>query len=315
MTTSNTNPEGRSNPLTVEALVVKYGKTTVLDGVSFAVPPGSVTALLGRNGSGKTSLVRCLLGQQKPRAGICRIDGHDTWSDRVLALKRVAVVPEEPDAPPEMSPQDLGWFSSYVCPSWDQASFVKRLKQFQLPEKTPFQKLSRGQKALSMLAMALSSRPQVLILDDPSLGLDAVARQILFEEVLGTISEDGLTVLITTHDLDAIETIAGHVAVLSQSRIVTFEETECLKARFRKLTYGVDRPEDPSEAGKELDEFDSVKVKVRGWGVEVIVSNYSEDRFLALSQKAHVVDTEAHTLTLREIFIALAGEEKREAGK
>lgn len=312
MKPGSNHQERGPNPIAIDGLRVRYGRRTVLSGIDLHVQKGSVTALLGRNGSGKTSLVRCLLGQQKPEAGACRILGTDSWKDRTKALARVAVVPEEPDAPPEMNALELGRFSGRLCPGWDHGAFAARLRQFQLPSNTAFQKLSRGQKALLMLALALSSRPAVLILDDPSLGLDAVARQVLFEEVLGSLGEGGPTVFITTHDLDALETIADRVAVLTGGKLALSEEMENVKNRFRKLTYGLERPEDPADAGQELDGFDALSVKVRGWGVEAVVSNFTEERFSRLLALPHVVDAETHALSLRQVFIALAGEERKE---
>ncbi len=94
--------------IAVEGLSVRYGRTQALEDVSLSVPRGAIFALLGRNGAGKSSLVRCLLGQQKPTQGRARLFGQDTWTTRARAMKRVGVVPEEPDAPPEMTARELG---------------------------------------------------------------------------------------------------------------------------------------------------------------------------------------------------------------
>ena len=94
-------------PLSCEHLCVRYGRARVLEDVSFVVPAGGVYALLGRNGAGKSSLVRCLVGQQRPSAGRGHLFGRDAWSDRAALMARVGLVPEEPDAPAELSPSRL----------------------------------------------------------------------------------------------------------------------------------------------------------------------------------------------------------------
>ena len=181
-------------PLLAENIAVRYGSRPLLDGVSFAVAPGSVFALLGRNGSGKTSLVRCLLGQQKPGAGRALVFGHDAWKTRVRAMNRIGVLPEEPDAPPGMTARELSAFCRRVYPRWDAAMVEGRLARFDVPQDTPFARLSRGERGAVMLSHCLGHSPEVLILDDPTLGLDAVARRVLFEELIADLADRGTTV-------------------------------------------------------------------------------------------------------------------------
>src|SRR2546430_7433621 len=104
----------------IDGLTVRYGRKTAVDRVSLTVPRGSVYALLGRNGAGKSSLVRCLLGQQGPTSGVARLFGGDAWKTRTAAMARIGVVPEEPDAPPEMTARQLAAFFERLYPSWDQ---------------------------------------------------------------------------------------------------------------------------------------------------------------------------------------------------
>jgi ABC-type multidrug transport system ATPase subunit len=219
--------------LSVDGLTVRYGARTVLDDVSFDVPRGSVFALLGRNGSGKSSLVRCVLGLQKPARGEAHLFGEDAWRSRVRALARVGVVPEEPDAPPEMTASELLAFCAPLYPRWDDAAARARLARSVVPLDTPFGRLSKGQKGAVMLALALAPQPELLVLDDPTLGLDAVARRALYDELIGELADRGTTTLVTTHDLDGIEPIADRVAVLHGARLVVNETVEDLKARFR----------------------------------------------------------------------------------
>src|SRR6185503_6542499 len=137
---------GVKDPIRIEGLTVRYGRATACSDVSLVVPHGAVYALLGRNGAGKSSLVRCLLGEQKPSAGRAMLLGRDVWRERAAILSEVGVVPEEPDAPPAMTPRQLSRFCSRLYPRWDAASVEARLKRFGVPGDTPFGKLSKGQK-------------------------------------------------------------------------------------------------------------------------------------------------------------------------
>jgi len=218
-------------PVVVEHLGVRYGSHVALDDVSLRVPRGAVYALLGRNGAGKSSLVRCLLGQQKPNTGRASLLGLDAWSERASAMARTGVVPEDPDAPPGMTVPRIAAFCARLYRSWDVPGVEARLERFDVPRDVPFGRLSKGQKGLVSLALALGHAPELLILDDPTLGLDAVARKALFEELVGDLADRGTSVLLTTHDLAGVEGIADRVGILREGRLVVDEEMETLKQR------------------------------------------------------------------------------------
>ena len=299
-----------ASPLAIRGLTVRYGRVVALVGVSLAVPPGAVYALLGRNGAGKSSLVRCLLGEQKPAEGEAFLFGASAWKVRARAMPRLGVVPEEPDAPPEMTAAALSSFFARLYPSWDAEAVMDRMRRFAVPERVPFGSLSKGQKGMLQLSLALGSHPDALVLDDPTLGLDPVARRAFFEELVGELADRGTTVFLTTHDLAGVEGMATHVAILREGRLVLDEELEALKARFRRIRYANEITEERTEYGKELDAFDAVRVKVRGWGVEATVSNFNDDAFASFAATEGVVDAESEALSLEEIFVAVAGGEK-----
>lgn len=223
--------------ISVEGLTVRYGKRLALDNVSFSVAPGSVYALLGPNGAGKSSLVRCLLGAQRPASGRVRLLGRDVWSERAACLREVGVVPEEPDAPPADTARQLSRFCARLYPSWDEAGVMARFARFGVPLDTPYGQLSRGQKGQVSLALALASTPRLLVLDDPTLGLDALARKSIFEELIGELADRGTTVFLTTHDLAGAEGIADRIGILQQGRLVVDEAMEDLKGRYRPSGY------------------------------------------------------------------------------
>jgi ABC-2 type transport system ATP-binding protein len=219
------------SPIVVEDLTVRYGRVTALAGVSLTVARGTVYALLGRNGAGKSSLIRCLLGQQKPSRGRVSLHGLEPWTQRRRAMERTGVVPEDPDAPPGMTVERIVAFCAHVYPSWNDAAVNERLRRYEIPPAVPLGRLSKGQKGLVALALALGHAPAVLVLDDPTLGLDVAARRALFEEVVVDLADRGTTVFLTTHDLTGVEGIADRVGILKAGSLIVDEAMETLKER------------------------------------------------------------------------------------
>jgi ABC-2 type transport system ATP-binding protein len=295
-------------PVALDEITVRYGRVTACDRVTLSVPRGEVYALLGRNGAGKSSLVRCLLGQQKPSSGRARLFGENVWKRRADLMARVGIVPEEPDAPPAMTVRQITDFCRQLYPAWDSRATSERLTRFGVPLAMPFGRLSKGQKGQMMLAAALGHGPQLLVLDDPTLGLDSVARRAFFEELIGELADRGATVFLTTHDLASIEGIATRIGIVKSGRLVLDEEMETAKSRFRRIRYGNEITAARASYGNELDAFDAVRVRVRGWGIDAVVSNYDDLAFERFRRIPGVVDAEACGMTLEEIFLALAGE-------
>lgn len=225
---------GASIALETDGLAVAYSRTRVLDGITLAVPRGSVFALLGRNGSGKTSLLRCLLGQRPVAAGQARVLGEDPWRHRRRLMERVGVVPEEPNAFPELTAAQLSAFCGRLHARWDPAAVEERLRRFDVPAHRPFGRLSKGQKGAVMLALGLGHGPELLLLDDPTLGLDVVARDAVFREVISDLADRGTTVFVTTHDLRGVEGLADHVAILHDGRLALTGEMEAVKAEWNR---------------------------------------------------------------------------------
>ena len=257
----------------------------------------------------QSSLVRCLLGQQKPTAGGCFLFGEDVWKRRARLMAKVGVVPEDPDAPPSMTARQLAAFCASL--SLGRGASVERASRaFGVARQDHAARPLRRDSALRSiaLALALASSPELLVLDDPTLGLDAVARAAFFDELVGELADRGTTVLLTSHDLAGVEKMADRVGILKGGKLVLDESLESLKARFRRLRYGNEATEDPASYGQELSAFDSVKVKVRGWGIEAVVSNYGDESFARFAALEGVVDAEASALSLEEIFVAVVGE-------
>jgi ABC-2 type transport system ATP-binding protein len=288
----------------IQELVVRYGRKPAVDHANLDVPAGSVFALLGRNGAGKSSLVRCLLGEQRPQSGSVALFGEDVWKHRARLIERIGVVSEEGDAPPEMRVRDIAKFSSRLYSRWDQPSVDARLRRFGVDSTARFGNLSKGQKKHVSLAMALATSPELLVLDDPTLGLDVVARKAFFEEVIGELADRGLTIMLTTHDLAGVETIADRVAILKEGRVVLDEELEAMKSRFRRIRFAAPMP--------VVSEPALLPAVVRRWGngTEAIVTHYDELAFERFRSSSNVAHAEVSPMSLEEIFVAVAGEQE-----
>jgi len=299
-----TAPTTSAPPLAVAGLSVRYGRRIALDDVSLSVAAGSVYALLGLNGAGKSSLVRCLLGLRRPESGSATLFGRDVWSHRAAVLGEIGVVPEEPDAPPTLPVGEIARFAARIHPKFDRTGFDDRLRRFGVPANVPFGRLSKGQKGQVALALALAPSPRMLILDDPTLGLDAKARRSVFEELIGELAERGNTVFLTTHELVAVEGIADRVGILRDGRLLVDEDLESLRARFRRLRFT--RPNDgDAVVDRALADLSPVSVERRPWGVEAIVSAFVEERWTQLAGRADLGSPEVEAVRLEDLFLAL----------
>ena len=286
--------------ISADRVTIRYGRKVAVDDVTLSIERGSVYALLGRNGAGKSSFVRALLGQQLPDSGAIRLFSEDVWRRRDTLMERVGIVPEDADTPPDMRVEDLVRFWSWLYSRWNGTMFNERMRRFAIAPRTRFGDLSKGQKKQVALAMALATSPELLVLDDPTLGLDVVARKSLFEEVISEMADRGITVFITTHDLGGVETIADRIGILKSGRLVLDEELEAMKARFRRVRFAA-RP-------VALANGSLATANVRAWGsgTEAVVTNFDD---LAMERFGNADVAEVAPMSLEEIFIAVAGEE------
>ncbi|HVS14193.1 MAG TPA: ABC transporter ATP-binding protein [Thermoanaerobaculia bacterium] len=296
-------PDPAAPRVELDALDVRYGRVRALNGVSLRVEPGSVYALLGRNGAGKSSLIRCLLGHRPPSAGSVRLLGRSPWRQRAALMEEVAVVPERPDLPLHSSPLAVARFVAGVRRRFDLAGFLARLERLGVPARRPFRTLSRGQQTTTALALALASEPALLVLDDPTLGLDTVARRALYAELIETLAGGETTLLVTTHDLAGIERIATHVGILRHGRLVVDETLESLLARHRRVDL-------PAAALPRAVASGSTPARRRSnvWGGE----EWIVDRYPAngpLDAEIQDAGLNVETMRLEEIFEAIAADE------
>lgn len=204
----------------VAGLTRRFGARTALDGVTVSMQPGAVHGLIGVNGAGKTTLIKHLLGLLRAESGTVRVFGLDPVAEPVAVLSRIGYLSEENDLPGWMRVDELIRYSRAFYPAWDD-SYAEELRQaFALDPAATVKTLSRGQKARLGLLLALAFRPPLLVLDEPSSGLDPVVRRDIVGAVIRSVADEGRTVLFSSHLLDEVEEVADHVTMIDHGRIL-----------------------------------------------------------------------------------------------
>ncbi len=200
-------PDGDA-AVVVEDLVLRYGETTAVDGVSFAAHAGAVTTILGPNGAGKTSTVEHLEGYRPRAGGRARVLGHDPSRDHRALTRRVGVMLQDGGIPTAIRPGELlRQYAGFFDRPLDPHALLRRVGLAHR-EGTPFRRLSGGEQRRLSLALAIIGRPDVVFLDEPTAGIDLDGRDAV-RDVVARLRDDGVCVVMTTHDLDEAEKLAG----------------------------------------------------------------------------------------------------------
>jgi len=286
------------NVVEIHALSRRFGKTLALDGVDLEIPRGTVFGLVGENGAGKTTMIKHLMGLLRAQSGTVRVFGRDPVQDPVGVLARVGYLSEDRDLPDWMTIEELLRYLRAFYPGWDD-QFAERLRQqFDLDPRARTKGLSQGQRARTCLLTAMAYRPELLVLDEPSTGLDPIVRREILSAIIRTIAEEGRTVLFSSPLLDEVERMADWVAMIDRGRIVLCGPLDDIKAAHRRLTLRFDEPRSkpPSLTGSLYSE---------GFGRDWTTVCRAPSDALA-GQAAHlgaqIIDE--HVPSLDEIFVA-----------
>ena len=277
-----------------------FGSLQALDDVSQRIERGVVFGLVGENGAGKTTLIKHILGLLKARHGSVHVFGLDPVRDPVGVLGRIGYLSEDRDLPDWMTVAQLMRYNQAFYPSWDERFADQLRDQFELDPRQQIKRLSRGQRARAGLLIALAHRPDLLILDEPSSGLDPVVRNDILAAIIRTVADEGRTVLFSSHLLDEVERVADRVTLLHKGRVaLSAPLPEILQSHQRLVlrfeAFQTTRPELPGV------------LSYQGEGHEWTVlcnGGLEELRVAAARAGAQVVEEE--TPTLDEIFLARA---------
>jgi ABC-2 type transport system ATP-binding protein len=221
----------------VDGLTKRYRNQTAVDGLSLAVPEGSIFGLLGENGAGKTTTIQTLLGLVRPDAGRLEVLGLDPTRQGLEVRRRAGYVPEAPVLYDWMTVAEIGWFAagfhldSQGTTSSYQFRYTELARGFDLPVRQKIKALSKGMRAKVSLALALASDPPLLVLDEPTSGLDVLVRHDFLESMVD-LAGAGRTVLLSSHQIGEVERVASHVALLHRGKLILVEPLDELRTRM-----------------------------------------------------------------------------------
>ncbi len=284
-----------------------FGGKTALDGVSFRATAGQVYGLVGANGAGKTTLLKHMLGLLRATTGSVRIFGLDPVRDPVGVLARVGYLSEERDLPEWMRVDELMRYTQAYHPTWDAAYARELLETFALDPAKKIKELSKGMRAQAGLIAAVAHRPELLILDEPSSGLDAVVRRDILDAIVRAVADDGRTVIFSSHLLDEVERMSDHVTLIHQGRVALSGVLDDVRSGYqRSRVHFVDHLDRPPALETAL----VMEGGGRAWSV---IHSGSLEQFRHSVRACGGEVVESRDATLEEIFLARAGRTRHQA--
>jgi ABC-2 type transport system ATP-binding protein len=231
------------NAIETSGLAVRFGRRAVLRGVDLEVPRGSVTALVGRNGEGKSTLLKALCGVVPPCAGSARVLGLDPARKGARLRARIGIVQDRLELPAWMRVRDALRFTAAFHPTWSGEEERRLVELLRLDPRERVRDLSRGKRAALALTLALAHEPELCLLDEPFSGLDVATRRDVLSAVIGHLREAGRTILVASHALDDLARAADRLAILRDGVIALSGELEELRrghAEARGLALSMD---------------------------------------------------------------------------
>lgn len=289
-----------SNVIEISGLSRKFGSKLALNHLSLNVKRGRVFGLVGANGAGKTTLIKHLLGRLKAECGTVRVFGADPVVDPVAVLSRTGYLSENRDLPAWMRVDELIRYTAAFYPRWDVNYAGELRQQFGLDPRAKIKTLSRGENAKAGLLLALAYHPELLVLDEPSSGLDPVVRRDILEAIIRTVADEGRTVLFSSHLLEEVERVADDVAMMFNGRIALSGAMDDVKLTHHRLVIRFDSPQTSAPKLRGV-------LSIRGDGQEwTAICNGQRDEVVAELARLGARVVEEGSPSLDEIFVAAA---------
>lgn len=285
----------------IKDLSRRFDSKQALSSVTLSVPRGCVFGLVGENGAGKTTLIKHVLGLLKAEAGSVRAFGRDPVTDPVGVLGRIGYLSELRDLPAWMRVDELIRYSQAFYPKWDAGYAESLRRQFGLEPTAKIKNLSRGESAKAGLLVALAHRPELLLLDEPSSGLDPVVRRDILEAIIRTVADEGRTVFFSSHLLDEVERVSDQIAMMVDGKVVLSGPLDDIKASHHQLTLRFDAAQTrPPSLARALS--------VAGAGLEwTVICNGGRGELEDAAGKLGARIVAERSPSLDEIFVARAG--------
>lgn len=297
------------NVVEVQNLSRRFGKMLALDDLSLQLQPGFVYGLVGANGAGKTTLIKHLLGLLRANQGSVRIFDKDPVRYPVEVLSRIGYLSEERDLPDWMQIHELLDYSSAYYAGWDRSYARELLNTFGLDPKKKIKHLSKGMRAQAGLIAAVAHHPDLLLLDEPSTGLDAVVRKDILNAVIRAVADKGQTTIFSSHLLDEVEYMSDYVFMINQGKLVLEGALDAIRERHHFLSVQFDSDMDSiAHIASVLSADQPMASSKRQW--LAVCEGPADDVCQAFrSIGGHV--TQSRSASLQEIFVARVGRSRQ----
>lgn len=286
------------------ALRKSYGRIEAVRGLDLSVPPGRITGFLGRNGAGKSTTIKMLLGMMQPTSGEGTVLGKRIADPKesVELRRRVAYVSEDKGLYRYMTVEQMIYFTSGFFPDWRPEVAAKLMREYELPRNRKVKALSKGMRTKLALLLAFSRRPELLILDEPSEGLDPFGVEQLLQGLVARSSE-GTAVFFSSHQIAEVERIADHVCILDKGRLVLDASLDDVRQSYRQIDVVLPAPAEDRDfqiAGVESVRTSGLQLRLFASGNVEGITDRARD--------LHASSIQVAPLGLREIFLEKAKE-------
>lgn len=295
-------PDGDDSDAAIRTIGLshRFGAVEAVRGLNLVVPRGSVYGFIGLNGAGKSTTIRMLTGLLAPTAGRALIDGHDIARNPIAALSHIGYVPDRPTAYAWMRIREVLSFARSMWPAWNEPLVADLLARYRLDPHQKVARLSKGGGAKLSLLLALAHDPEILILDEPTDGLDAISRDEFYEQIVSAVCDRPRTILLSSHALHEVQRIADHVGIIHEGRLLLQGRAEDLIARTKRIrvtfengTLDKARPQAPAGTVR-------ARVEAREW--VLTVQNFGDPTLAHLRAAGPVRSLTVSDLSLDEVF-------------